>query len=126
LNLTAHEKVKGPLSIRQEKKKTQTLEEHFKYLTPDHEVLQNIFTSYDIDERFPHDRFLVRNADGIPAKKIYYTTALSKEILTENENKGIKFVHAGVTMFVKQEAQSTEVCRWRIQTEGLQIIAGRH
>ena len=34
----------------------------------------------------------------------------------------MKFVHGGVKMFVKQDAQGQDVCRWRIQSEGLPII----
>ena len=36
----------------------------------------------------------------------------------------MKFVHSGVKMFVKQDAQGSDTCRWRIQTEGLPIIEG--
>lgn len=34
----------------------------------------------------------------------------------------MKFVHCGVKMFVKQDAQRPNVCRWRIQTDGLRIL----
>jgi len=42
----------------------------------------------------------------------------------ENEGRGVKFVHGGVKMFMKQDAPSAEVCRWRIQSEGMPIISG--
>jgi len=35
---------------------------------------------------------------------------------------GIKFVHCGVKMFVKQDVQREDVCPWRIQTDGLSIL----
>lgn len=79
---------------------------------------------YHLSPRFPRDRFLVRNAQGEPAKTIYYTSALTRDILTENEGKGIKFVHAGVKMFMKQDVQAEGVCRWRIQSEGMPILEG--
>ncbi|KAI1348015.1 S-adenosyl-L-methionine-dependent methyltransferase [Xylaria sp. FL0043] len=99
-------------------------EEPFKYLSVDHEVVQNIRTFYNISPRFPSDRFMVRNAAGEPAKAIYYSSQLVREILVQNEGRGVRFIHGGLKMFMKQDAPSAEVCRWRIQSEGLPIIAG--
>jgi hypothetical protein len=65
----------------------------------------------------------VRNAEGTPTRTVYYTSALARDILTMNEGGGMKFVHCGVKMFVKQDAQRENVCRWRIQTDGLKIIS---
>jgi multisite-specific tRNA:(cytosine-C5)-methyltransferase len=104
------------------KKPGQAHEEPFKYLDPNHEELTRIHEFYDLSPRFPRDRFMVRNASGHPAKAIYYTSAMARQILTLNEGTGIKFVHCGVKMFVKQDTQSEEVCRWRIQAEGLPIV----
>ena len=83
----------------------QTFEEPFKYLDPEHEELDRILNFYKISPQFPRDRFMVRNALGRPAKTIYYTSVLARDILTENEGTGIKFVHCGVKMFVKQDVQ---------------------
>jgi len=100
-------------------------EEAFKYLDPNHAELESIYTFYDLHSSFPCDRFLVRNPSGDPVKGIYYTSQLAKEILQANEGRGMKFVHGGVKMFMKQDAQNQPgVCRWRIQTEGLPIIEG--
>ncbi|KAJ2976093.1 hypothetical protein NUW58_g8176 [Xylaria curta] len=99
-------------------------EEPFKYLATDHEVIENIRAFYKISPRFPSDRFMVRNAVGEPAKAIYYSSQLVREILVENEGRGVRFIHGGLKMFMKQDAPSAEVCRWRIQSEGLPIIAG--
>ena len=98
------------------------VEEPFKYLDPNQEDLRVIYEFYQLDLRFPRDRFMVRNASGSATKTIYYTTALAKDILTENEGKGMKFVHCGIKMFVKQDVQREGVCKWRIQTEGLPIL----
>ena len=97
-------------------------EEPFKYLDPEHEELQSIYSFYSLSSHFPRDRFMVRNALGNPAKTIYYTSPLARDILKENEAKGIKVVHCGVKMFVKQDVQKVGVCKWRIQTEGLPIL----
>lgn len=100
------------------------VEEPFKYLPPTHEVLQDIKKFYSLSPRFPQDRFMIRNASGDPAKAIYYTSQLVKEVLEENEGRSVKFVHGGVKMFMKQDVPSPEVCRWRIQSEGLPIVQG--
>lgn len=101
-----------------------TFEEPFKYLSPDHPELQSIYKFYNLSPSFPRDRFMVRNASGNPVRTIYYTSTLARDILIENEGKGIKFVHCGVKMFVSQDVQDVGVCPWRIQSEGLPILEG--
>lgn len=105
-------------------KRNGPIEEPFKYLDPSHPVIQNIKDFYRLSIRFPTNRYMVRNEMGEPAKAIYYTTALTRDILTENEGRGLKFIHGGVRMFMKQDAPSAEVCRWRIQAEGMPILQG--
>ncbi|RDW91819.1 hypothetical protein BP5796_01213 [Coleophoma crateriformis] len=102
----------------------QQFEEPFKYISGSHEEVKTIEEFYKLSPRFPRDRFLVRNAQGEPAKTIYYTTSLIRDILTENEGKGIKFIHGGVKMFMKQDVQKEGVCKWRIQSEGMPILEG--
>lgn len=100
------------------------VEEPFKYLDTSHPVIQNIKDFYKLSPRFPENRYMVRNEMGEPAKAIYYTTQLMRDILTENEGRGLKFIHGGVRMFMKQDAPSADVCRWRIQSEGMPILQG--
>jgi multisite-specific tRNA:(cytosine-C5)-methyltransferase len=102
----------------------QQFEEPFKYISGEHAEVTTIASFYKLSPRFPTDRFMVRNAQGEPAKTIYYTSALIRDILTENEGKGIKFVHGGVRMFMKQDVQGEGVCKWRIQSEGMPILEG--
>ncbi|KAJ6256354.1 hypothetical protein Dda_8852 [Drechslerella dactyloides] len=97
-------------------------EEPFKYLQPTHAVLAAIRQFYDVSRYFPQENFMVRNAEGIPVRTIYYTSCLARQILTHNEGRGVRFVHCGVKMFNKQEVQDPEACQWRIQNEGLPII----
>jgi multisite-specific tRNA:(cytosine-C5)-methyltransferase len=99
-------------------------EEPFKYLSPNHPELRSIYEFYQLSPRFPRDRFMVRNASGNPVRTIYYTSTLTRDILIENEGRGIKFVHCGVKMFVSQDVQKEGVCPWRIQTEGLPMLEG--
>ncbi|KAI1059247.1 hypothetical protein LB507_003771 [Fusarium sp. FIESC RH6] len=100
------------------------VEEAFKYLDVGHPTVENIKEFYHISKRFPDDRYMVRNEMGEPAKAIYYTSALLRDILIENEGRGIKFIHGGVRMYMKQDAPSADVCRWRIQAEGMPILQG--
>lgn len=104
------------------RKPNQPYEEPFKFLDPYHEELVRIYDFYKISPKFPRDRYMVRNAAGRPAKTIYYTSVLARDILSENEGKGIKFVHCGVKMYVKQDVQRDHVCPWRIQTDGLTLL----
>lgn len=99
-------------------------EEPFKFLPTDNEVIKNVQKFYNISPRFPSDRFMVRNASGEPAKAVYYTSALVRDVLASNEGRSVKFVHGGVKMFMKQDAPSADVCRWRIQSEGMPILQG--
>jgi multisite-specific tRNA:(cytosine-C5)-methyltransferase len=103
-------------------KKGLHFEEPFKFVDGQAEEIQRVFDFYDISPVFPRDRFMVRNAEGRLAKTIYYTSALARDILVSNDGSGIKFVHCGVKMFVKQDVQREGVCPWRIQTDGLQIL----
>ena len=104
------------------KKKEGPFEEPFKYLNPRNPELEEIYDFYDLHERFPRDRFMVRNAQAQPNKTIYYTSSLTRDILQENEGSGIKFIHSGVKAFVKQDVPRPDVCRWRIQTDGLPLL----
>lgn len=100
----------------------QQFEEPYKYLPPDHPELLKVYDFYQLSPQFPRDRFMVRNATGQPVKTIYYTSTLVRDILQLNEGKGLKFVQSGVKMFMRQDAQGQDVCKWRIQMEGLPII----
>ncbi|KAK1829195.1 multisite-specific tRNA:(cytosine-C(5))-methyltransferase trm4a [Podospora conica] len=116
----------APQQAHPEKKKKQQgpYEEPFKFISPDNDVIKSVTSFYKISPRFPTDRYMVRNALGEPAKAIYYTSALVRDILALNEGRGIKFIHGGVKMYVKQDSPSAEVCRWRIQSEGMPILHG--
>ncbi|KAF2674724.1 S-adenosyl-L-methionine-dependent methyltransferase [Microthyrium microscopicum] len=104
------------------RKNGQPFEEPYKYLAPDHPAVQSICEFYQTSDRFPLDRFMVRNAMGEPVKAIYYTSPFVRDVLVMNEGKGMKFVQAGVKMFMRQDAQHRDICRWRVQSEGVPIF----
>lgn len=112
-----------PFDFRGKRKGGPPPEEPFKYLPHDHEVLQRIYEFYDLSPRFPKTCFMVRNAEALPVRAIYFTSRFAKTILECNEGRGVKFVHCGVKAFMKQDVQDPDTCPWRIQSEGLSIIA---
>ncbi|MCJ1290079.1 hypothetical protein MMC34_001614 [Xylographa carneopallida] len=122
INPKSPKAIPNPTASQNKRRNNQAFEEPFKFLDPNHADLDTIFAFYHINPRFPRDRFMVRNASGNPVKTIYYTSELGRSILTENEGKGLKFVHCGVKMFVKQAVQREGTCEWRIQTDGLPIL----
>jgi multisite-specific tRNA:(cytosine-C5)-methyltransferase len=119
---TSTDNTPAPTAPAQGFKKKAVQEEPYKYLDPNHPELVPVYEFFELSERFPRDRWMVRNAEGQPTRTVYYTSALARDILVTNERSGMKFVHCGVKMFVKQDAQRENVCRWRIQTDGLKII----
>ncbi|KAL4871182.1 hypothetical protein BDV12DRAFT_164349 [Aspergillus spectabilis] len=120
--LTDTPQASAPEVQLKKRKPGQPIEEPFRYLDSDNEHLKPVFEFFEISDRFPRDRFMVRNAEAIPSRTVYYTSALARDILVANQGHGLKFVHCGVKMFVKQDAQRLDVCRWRIQTDGLRIV----
>ncbi|CAN9251930.1 unnamed protein product [Alternaria alternata] len=79
---------------------------------------------FGIDDRFPRDRFMVKNKEGLSLNKIYYTSDLAKIILSLNKDRGMKFIHCGVVMFVshKIKDQDRTQAPWRLQNEGIRIL----
>jgi len=116
--------IKATDSLPRQRKHDGWREEPFTFLPRDHPVVEEIKAFYQISPRFPSDRFMVRNSAGEPAKAIYYTTSLVRDLLTCNESGAVKFIHGGVRMFQKQDSPSADVCRWRIQSDGMPIIHG--
>jgi multisite-specific tRNA:(cytosine-C5)-methyltransferase len=66
----------------------------------------------------------VRNKEGLALNKIYYTSALAKTIIQQNKNRGFKFIHCGVVMFVSHKIRDTgsKQSNWRLQNEGIRIL----
>lgn len=93
-------------------------EEPFKFLDPHHATLDECWKFYGIDDSFPRDSLLVRNASGEPVRTIYFVAAMSKPVL--ELNPGLRVVHAGIKLFVQQKNEDT--CKWRVQSEGVELL----
>jgi multisite-specific tRNA:(cytosine-C5)-methyltransferase len=98
--------------------------EYFEYLPSDDPTIASIMNFFGIDSRFPRDRFMVKNKEGLSLNKIYYTSDLAKTILSLNKDRGMKFIHCGVVMFVshKIKDQDRTQAPWRLQNEGIRIL----
>jgi multisite-specific tRNA:(cytosine-C5)-methyltransferase len=97
--------------------------EYFEYLPPNDTTIAGILEFFGISERFPRDRFMVKNKEGLALNKIYYTSALAKSIISQNRNRGMKFIHCGVVMFVSHKLKDGDLkAPWRLQNEGIRIL----
>lgn len=81
-------------------------EEPFIFLPSDHEVTTKIIDYYKLNDTFPQDTLLVRNATGEPVKSVYYTSPIVKDVIQTNESR-LKLVFSGVKMFIQQSAMKT-------------------
>lgn len=109
-------------SVPISKKKTprNANEEPFTFLDPQNEQLDKCWKFYEIDDGFPRDTCLVRNATGEASRSIYYVSPSIAEILQIIPQK-LKLIHAGIKLFSAQR-KDHDLCPWRIQTEGLGLL----
>lgn len=110
--------VNAVVKQRKEKLPIDANEEPFIFIDGDNEELQKCWKFYEVNDEFPKDCTLVRNATGEPLRSIYYVAPILKKIL-ENNDKKLRFVYTGIKLFV---AQKSDVCPWRIQNECLNVI----
>ena len=98
--------------------------EYFEYLPSDDPAITSIMDFFGISPRFPRDRFMVKNKEGLSLNKIYYTSAFARSIISTNKDRGMKFIHCGVVMFVahKIKDKDTIPAPWRLQNEGIRIL----
>lgn len=98
--------------------------EYFEYVPASDPTINEILDFFGISPRFPRDRFLVRNKEGLILNKIYYTSELARTIITQNKDRGMKFIHCGVVMFVSHKIKDKEIMKapWRLQNEGIRIL----
>lgn len=104
-------------------------DEYFKFLPEDHPELKSITNYYGFTKHIYPDCFLSRNISGEPVRSLYYTSPLVKALLVHNESR-MKFVHAGIKMFNRQNvnniddgsAMAKDMCKWRIAQDGMGVI----
>jgi multisite-specific tRNA:(cytosine-C5)-methyltransferase len=106
------------------KPENQSQKEYFEYLSNGDATIASICDFFGIDSRFPRDRFMVKNKEGLSLNKIYYTSAFAKTIIDMNKDRGMKFIHCGVVMFVAHKIKDMDRTQapWRLQNEGIRIL----
>ncbi|GAA5923591.1 hypothetical protein JCM1841_001293 [Sporobolomyces salmonicolor] len=100
-------------------------EEPYIYLTGlADEQVQICKDFFDIAPSFPFDSLLVRNTAGAALRSIYLTSALTKSILLSNAYTRMRLISCGVKLFTRQDSSKdgTYACKWRINSEGLEVI----
>ncbi|GAA5981729.1 hypothetical protein JCM5350_000471 [Sporobolomyces pararoseus] len=100
-------------------------EEPYIYLTGlEDEQVKICKEFFDISDSFPFDCLLVRNAAGAALRSIYLTSKLTKSILSSNAYTRMRLISCGVKLFTRQDSSKdgTYVCKWRINSEGLEVI----
>ncbi|GAA5843387.1 hypothetical protein JCM3766R1_002937 [Sporobolomyces carnicolor] len=100
-------------------------EEPYIYLTGlEDEQVKICKEFFDISDSFPFDALLVRNASGAALRSIYLTSDLTKSILSSNAYTRMRLISCGVKLFTRQDSSKdgTYVCKWRINSEGLEVI----
>ena len=95
-------------------------EDPFSFLDPQHPELISCIDFYGLDEKFPKDTLIVRNATGEPTRTIYYVAPSLSPILKNKEQK-LKVIHAGIKVFNAQRNDGE--CKWRVQIEGISMLA---
>lgn len=95
-------------------------DEPFVFLDPAHESLQKCWKFYDVDDKFPKDTELVRNATGEACRVIYYVAPSIAKFLKIEDQK-LKLIHAGIKIFTAQR-NDTGFCPWRAQNECLPLL----
>lgn len=113
-----------PKEVRLKPENQSQNKEYFEYLANDDPVIANIMDFFGISPRFPRDRFMVKNKEGLSLNKIYYTSAFARTIISTNKDRGMRFIHCGVVMFVAHKIKDKDYTHapWRLQNEGIRII----
>lgn len=106
--------------VKKQKAPRTANEEPFVFLDPSNEQLKQCWEFYGINDGFPKNTALVRNAMGEPCRVIYYVSPTIANILRIEEQK-LKLVHAGIKMFTIQRNDSSN-CPWRAQSESLHTL----
>ncbi|KAF9158770.1 tRNA (cytosine(34)-C(5))-methyltransferase [Actinomortierella ambigua] len=94
-------------------------EEPYVFLDKENADIVELSQFYGLDtERFPMDRFLVRN-EGEKNKTIYFVSKAVKAILQSDVVSKLKVVNTGVRVFVRQDSNAPAACPFRAHAEGL-------
>lgn len=80
---------------------------------------------FDLSADFPRNELLVRNSTGVASRTMYLSSPVIKSLISSNSHSRMRVISCGVKVFSKQDNgknDDTYPCKWRIMTEGLEII----
>jgi multisite-specific tRNA:(cytosine-C5)-methyltransferase len=75
----------------------------------------------NIDPSFPSHNVMVRNPAGEPARSLYLTNDIVKQVIESNEYTRIRLMTSGTKLFGRQELKGPEVS-FRTLSEGLPVV----
>lgn len=77
-----------------------------------------------MNDEFPQNQLLVRNANAQPLRSIYLTSSTVRDIILNNDYAKMRLVSCGVKIFARQDSGQTGVykCKWRVLQDGLSVI----
>ncbi|KAJ3299175.1 tRNA (cytosine(34)-C(5))-methyltransferase [Borealophlyctis nickersoniae] len=99
-------------------------EDPFIFLERDSETVRSLDSFYKLSPEFPRDLFVVRS-EKEKLKTIYFVSRSVKSVLSAENSKKLRVINTGIRMFTRNngESQSTAVCEYRINNDGLLPIA---
>ncbi|RKP10624.1 S-adenosyl-L-methionine-dependent methyltransferase [Thamnocephalis sphaerospora] len=95
----------------------------FTLLPGDNASVQEICDFYGFSEAFPRDQLLVRSESDQNGKTMYFISSTVKKLLQADDISRFKLVHTGVRAFVRNEGSNEKAFRYRIQADGLSVLA---
>lgn len=99
-------------------------EEPYIYLSPEDEQVKTCLEFFELSPDFPVESLLVRNAQGLPLRQIYFTSPLVRALLLSNSHARMRLISCGVKLFSRQDSgkDGTYRCKWRVISEGLEVL----
>ncbi|KAJ3343499.1 tRNA (cytosine(34)-C(5))-methyltransferase [Gonapodya sp. JEL0774] len=88
-------------------------------IPPSNKELAAIHQAFEISSQFPLDQYIVRTTNEL-FKSLYFVSATSKKVLAAAQNSRLKFVHAGVKVFIRGDNSRRNL--YRLHSDGLRII----
>ncbi|BEJ02785.1 hypothetical protein CcaverHIS631_0705800 [Cutaneotrichosporon cavernicola] len=99
-------------------------EDPFSFVDPAHDEVAIIVDWFGLNNEFPRNNLLVRNADGSPHRTIYIASDLVKAIVENNDYTRLRMISAGIKAFIRQDSQARMdiPCKWRVSGDGIDEV----
>ncbi|ORY27062.1 S-adenosyl-L-methionine-dependent methyltransferase [Naematelia encephala] len=96
-------------------------EDPYSFVDRNNAEVQSCVGWFKLNDSFPVNNLLVRNAYGDPVRSLYMVNDIIKSIVLHNDYSRLRIISAGVKGFTRQDSQTrTDLqCKWRIPMDGL-------